>query len=207
MVEQLASQLARAKGLKRVQEAERLEGELEEARAKLVRANSLVTSLRRSTSAAEATRLKDQARASEAQAREAREEVQRHEQHAEVLQEELDAAAVLKRRADKAHTMALRRGRDARAEVKALQIEVSTKEARLDAMAVELARREMAALERQADADARLDELCARLQAGDTRGRQMQQELEALQEQLAADTAEAASQHVLNEEKLRERAR
>jgi hypothetical protein len=201
-VEQLAAQLARAKGLKRVQEAERLEAELEAARAKLARANSENVSLRRSTSAREATRLKEQARTSEVHAEQARQEALRHAGHAEVLQEELEAAAVLKRRADKAHAMALKRGRDTRAEVKELRLEVSTKDARLDAMAMELARREVAMLERQADADARLNEVCARLEAGDARARQMQQELEALAVQLQADTEEAASKHALVEERL-----
>eukprot|EP00966_Prymnesium_polylepis_P322555 7378808-Prymnesium_polylepis.1 len=46
-VEQLDAQLARAKGLKRVQEAERLESELEAARAKLTRTNSENATLRR----------------------------------------------------------------------------------------------------------------------------------------------------------------
>eukprot|EP00966_Prymnesium_polylepis_P330034 7385706-Prymnesium_polylepis.1 len=99
--------------------------------------------------------------------------------------------------------MALKRGRDARAEVKELKLEGSTKDAELDAMALELARREVAALERQAEADTRLDEVCARLAAGDTRMRQIQQELEALQEQLEADVAEVASKHALVEEQLR----
>eukprot|EP00966_Prymnesium_polylepis_P142053 3280628-Prymnesium_polylepis.1 len=92
-VEQLAAQLARAKGLKRVQEAERLEAELEAARAKLARTNSLVTSLRRSQSAAEVTRLKERAHASDAHTKEAREEAQRHAAHAELLQEEAEKAA------------------------------------------------------------------------------------------------------------------
>ena len=79
--------------------------------------------------------------------------------------------------------MALKRGRDARAEVKALRLEITTKDAQLDALAVQLAQREVAAVQRQAEADARLNELCARLEAGDVRARQMQQELQALVEQ------------------------
>eukprot|EP00966_Prymnesium_polylepis_P229647 5313541-Prymnesium_polylepis.1 len=100
--------------------------------------------------------------------------------------------------------MALKRGRDARAEVKGLKLEASTKDAQLDAMALELARCEVAALERQAEADARLDEMCARLAAGDTRARQMQQELEVLEEELQVAAEESASKHVLVDEKLRD---
>eukprot|EP00966_Prymnesium_polylepis_P170740 3946918-Prymnesium_polylepis.1 len=62
MVEQLAKQLAHAKRFKNVQEAVRLEAELAEARAKLVRTTSENATLRRSTSARAATRLKEQAR-------------------------------------------------------------------------------------------------------------------------------------------------
>eukprot|EP00966_Prymnesium_polylepis_P314534 7268025-Prymnesium_polylepis.1 len=59
LTQQLDAQLARTKGLKRVQEAERLESELEAARAKLTRANSKNATLRQSTSARAATRLKE----------------------------------------------------------------------------------------------------------------------------------------------------
>eukprot|EP00966_Prymnesium_polylepis_P145602 3363196-Prymnesium_polylepis.1 len=45
--------------------------------------------------------------------------------------------------------------------------------------------------------------MCARLAAGDTRTRQISQELEALQLQLEADTAEAASKHAHVVEQLR----
>eukprot|EP00966_Prymnesium_polylepis_P301681 6970203-Prymnesium_polylepis.1 len=60
MVDQLAAQLARAKQLKRVQEAARLEAELGEARTKLARATSENATLRRSTSARAVTQLKEQ---------------------------------------------------------------------------------------------------------------------------------------------------
>ena len=66
-----------------------------------------------------------------------------------------------------------------------------------------MARREAAALKRQSEADGRLEELRARLAAGDTRARQMQQELDVLQEQMEADAKEAASKHVIVEKKLR----
>ena len=52
-VEHLEQRLERARRLKRVQEAERLEVELEEAHMKLAHANSTVTSLRRNQSAAQ----------------------------------------------------------------------------------------------------------------------------------------------------------
>eukprot|EP00966_Prymnesium_polylepis_P280423 6479340-Prymnesium_polylepis.1 len=64
-------------------------------------------------------------------------------------------------------------------------------------MVMELARREVGALDRQADADARLDELCARLRAGDTRAWQMQQEIDALEEELQVGAEEEASKHAL----------
>ena len=73
--------------------------------------------------------------------------------------------------ADMAHAMALKRARDAHTEAKALKLVVATKDKAIGDMALELARREVAALERQAAADARLDDLCARLAAGRDRHR------------------------------------
>lgn len=62
---------------------------------------------------------------------------------------------------------------------------------------------QVTALQRQAEADARLSEICARLEAGDQRERQMQQEVEGLQQQLEADAKDAASKHAVVEEQLR----
>ena len=223
-VEQLVQKLERARQLRgsgALQEVERCEAELEAARAELevsrgqeARANSLVTSLRRSQSAAEVTRLREAKVAEEARARVAEKSVKQHKAHLEVVEEEREAAALVARRAAKAHTVALQRGRDARAETKAVQrerdalaVELSTKDAKLDAMAVELAREQVAALHRQAEADVRLSEVCARLEAGDARARQMKQELEGLQEQLEADAKDAASKHAFVEEQLRDELR
>jgi chromosome segregation ATPase len=140
-------------------------------------------------------------------AKQAEESVRQHQAHLEVVEEERAeeraAAKVVVQRAAKAHAMALKRGRDARAEVKALQLEVSTKDTRLDALALELAQREVAALQRQAEADARLNDLCARLHAGDQRARQMRQEVEGLKQQLEADAKDATSKHAVVEEQLR----
>ncbi|KOO31717.1 hypothetical protein Ctob_010524 [Chrysochromulina tobinii] len=169
--EALEKQLERAKRLRGsawVQEAERLEAELEEARTRAKCAYSLVTALRRNQSAAEVTRLREQLQKSEALAAEAQQLSSRATEAVEVMQEEFEkdaaAAAVVARRAAKAHSMALKRVRDAHAEVKELKLDVS---------------REVASLRRQAEAEARFDELCARLNAGDERVLQMQHELQA----------------------------
>lgn len=220
-VEQLVQKLERARQLRgsgALQEVERCEAELEAARAELevsrtreARANSEAATLRRNQSAAEVTRLREAKAAEEARARVAEKSVKQHKAHLEVVEEEREAAALVARRAAKAHTVALQRGRDARAETKAVQrerdalaVELSTKDAKLDAMAVELAREQVAALHRQAEADVRLSEVCARLEAGDARARQMKQELEGLQEQLEANAKDAASKHAVVEEKLRD---
>ena len=207
--EALEKQLERAKRLRGsawVQEAERLEAELEEARAKAKNAYSLVTALRRNQSAAEVTRLREQVQKSEARAAEAQRLSSRATEAVEVLQEEFEkeaaTAAVVARRAAKAHSMALKRVRDAHAEVKELKLNVSLKEAHLDAMALELARREVASLRRQAEAEARFDELCARLNAGDERVLQMQHELQAVLKRAADDAAEAEAKHAAVEAKL-----
>ena len=211
--ERLEAQLERAKRLRGsawVQEAERLEAELEEARARAKSAYSLVSALRRNQSAAEVKRLREQVQKSEALAAEAQQLSSRATEAVEVLQEEFEkdaaAAAVVSRRAakahSKAHSMALKRVRDAHAEVKELKLDVSLKEARLDAMALELARREVASLRRQAEAEARFDELCARLEAGDKRVLQMQHELQAVLKRAADDAAEAEAKHAAVEAKL-----
>ena len=189
-----------------MQEAERLEAELEQARAREKRANSEVATLRRNQSAAEVTRLREQAHASEACAREAMKNAADAAEALEVMQEEYEAdaaaAAVVARRAVKAHSMALARVRNAHQEVKELKLQVSLKDAHLDAMALELARREVASLRRRAEADVRIDELCLRLQAGDQRLIQMQQELEAMRQRAADDAAEETAKHAAVEAKL-----
>jgi hypothetical protein len=69
-------------------------------------------------------------------------------------------------------------------------------------MALELARREVASLRRQAEAEARFNELCARLEAGDERVLQMQHELQAMLKRAADDAAEAKAKHATVEAKL-----
>eukprot|EP00900_Chrysochromulina_parva_P012347 jgi/Chrpa1/21112/Chrysochromulina_OHIO_Genome00023794-RA len=192
--EALEKQLERAKRLRGsawVQEAERLEAELEEARTRAKCAYSLVTALRRNQSAAEVTRLREQLQKSEALAAEAQQLSSRATEAVEVMQEEFEkdaaAAAVVARRAAKAHSMALKRVRDAHVEVKELKLDVS---------------REVASLRRQAEAEARFDELCARLNAGDERVLQMQHELQAVLKRAADDAAKAEAKHAAVEAKL-----
>ena len=84
-----------------------------------------------------------------------------------------------------------------------LQLEVSTKDKQLEAMAAELTREQVAALRQQADANARLNDLCARLQAGDVRARQMQMEIGWLLQRAQADARDAANKHAVVEQELR----
>lgn len=202
----LASQLERAKRLKKVQEAERLEEQLNAAHAKLSRANSLVTSLRRNQTAAHVTQLREQARLSNVQAKEAQSTVRQHKAYLDVIEEEKAEAEVIAKRAKKAHDMLLQRSQEARANSKAtilaLRLEVSTKDAQLDKLAVQIARREVAELARQAEAEARINELCARLLAGDLRVRQMQQEVDELLAHAELHAAEAERKHTIVEAEL-----
>jgi hypothetical protein len=117
--------------------------------------------------------------------------VRRHEAHlewqveAQQAEEERrdEAGRVVARRAANAHSKALQRGREARAEVEGLKEALAAKGAQLGAMA----------------ADERIDELCARLAAGDTRARQIQQELDALRTRAEDDAKEAARKHAVVE--------
>ena len=105
---------------------------------------------------------------------------------------------------------ALKRLRDAHAEVKVLKLDVSLKNARLNAMALELAQREVAS--RCGDRRRRskgggavrraVCAVCARLEAGDERVLQMQHKLQVMLQRAADDAAEAEAKHAAVEAKL-----
>ena len=215
-VEQLSTQLDRARQLRgsgSLELVQQLEHELSGSQEQLAKVHSTNATLRRSTDASEVTKLRTQLRAAQTSAKDDHARVQHHEQHLlelqeneERLQAEEAAERLVARRAADARAHALRRARcaasDAKEEVAQLKLTVSSHNATLRTMTIELARCEAAALERQATADARFDDLCARLQAGDARTKQVQQELEALIERTDAAAKDSARKHAIVLEKL-----
>ena len=82
-VDKLTAKVDKARRFKRVIEAERLETELAEARAKLARISSQAASLRRSTEVREVTRLRDAVLVRTTEAAELQVRMRHHEEHLE----------------------------------------------------------------------------------------------------------------------------
>ena len=210
----LAEQLLHARELGDVAVAAQLEIELEEATRKLSNANSTIAKMRKSKEARGVMGLQEQLRVQQATAQDLAASVQRHETHLRELQESEERAEQEdrdnERHTRKTHTQALRRGREKGSQKKELQKEmkqknaaIGEKDAAIEALQVRLVSEAVWALERQAEMDARQDELCMRIQAGDARAQQLKQEAVWLAQATEVQVAEAAAAHTAVVEKLK----
>ena len=194
--------------------AAQLEIKLKKATRKLSNANSTIAKMRKSKEARGVLGLQEQLRVQQATAQDLAASVQRHETHLRELQESEERAEQEdrdnERHTRKTHTQALRRGREKGSQKKELQKEVKQKnaaigekDAAIEALQVRLVSEAVWALERQAEMDARQDELCMRIQAGDARAQQLQQEALWLAQATEVQVAEAAAAHTAVVEKLK----
>ena len=202
----LQHELQKAQQQEQVQVAARLERELGEAQRKLSTANKSNASLRQRVAASGVTRAEEQLRAANKKIQALEEDITRREQVMKELELEEDKAIAAekeeRKRASRTHAQALRRGRAKTVVVRGMRKEVKKSAAEIVALTAQLQRATRKLVEQQQTANARYDELMARVEAGESRNAAVLSELAAAGEVAKAEAKRAALQHSRTMEEL-----
>lgn len=183
-VQQLNQQLQRANSLKEVQVAQSLTQELALVKDKLAKANSMNASLRRNQDAKQISQLQANLQTMEKAAEEMAKGVEARDalltflesEHEKALKDAQREQAEYRRRQQRTHAQALRRGREKQKHMIDLKHEVRMKGQTIDALVAKLAAEIEHSLLREDLMKKQIRELRGRVELGDSRITQLQQE-------------------------------